>query len=103
MVGAGNVESPLLKVKSNAKRILTMIGSVRMKNKMLRITDCAECPDCERVEPRFAVNAKLSYYCSNPALDNPTIWERPSTKYHYPDFGIPEWCPLEDAPGEEDE
>ena len=64
--------------------------------KIIRIPDCGECIHIESLQPPFSASGKYMIYCSNPAVDNETIWEAPTKDFKYPNFKIPHWCPLED-------
>lgn len=70
--------------------------------KMRIIPDCGECESCETVIPAQSSDGRYYVYCSDHRVKPPnrTIWVSPKGCKipPYPDFRIPDWCQLDDAP-----
>jgi len=69
------------------------------------ISDCGECESLESVTPTQSSDGRYHLYCSDHRTEpeNKTIWTSPEGLKisPYPDFTIPDWCPLPDAESEE--
>ena len=71
--------------------------------KMILVKDCGECQESETIRESESYKVeRFAIYCSHPTLDSPIIFEtRNDTRP--PNWTIPDWCPLMDAPVETDD